>query len=130
MGSSFEGTGTSNDAATEGYPDIEVPLLLVTFRLICEVIILGSSACSKREDFPLFVGSLEFGFLNGVDLESLLMDSCFLRESRGSSEFLGFGGTSITSCFTLGTFELLKEIDFKSGPAETLLIIIFSNSSS
>ena len=105
---------------------VQTCALPISFRLICEVIILGSSACSKREDFPLFVGSLEFGFLNGVDLESLLMDSCFLRESRGSSEFLGFGGTSITSCFTLGTFELLKEIDFKSGPAETLLIIIFS----
>lgn len=117
MVSSLERIGRTAVAVEEGHPSIEAHLSVVIVWLTNGLAILGPSAVDKAEDFALFVGSQGLGFLKVADLVVMLTGGSFLiTEDQDSFEILGLCGTSL-SCFTLGTFELLKEIDLDSGPA-------------
>lgn len=106
----FEWTGTVTDPVRERDPNIEVNISFLAFSL--------TSGFITVEGFALFTGSKHLGFLNDADLASIPIGPSFLiGVDKESLKVLGFWGTSFSSCFTLGTFELLKEVDLESWPA-------------
>lgn len=115
MDSSLDETWVVIEAVTEGHPNIEVSRSLVTLWLTGGFTTFDSSVGGKIEDFALFADSQDLGFLKNGDLASMPTGpSFFARKGIWSFKLLGFCGTSFTSCFTLGTFELLKEVDLEN----------------